>query len=271
MSVADQSVIVVYQAVFLEFAVTDVQSLLRDYLAIASDRKHVVLSNNRHHQVETSLLTGYTPLYMPSLCRYTNASYIPGKAIPHIIQIARSRSSQPVSAAMLEAAYAEYNRADSCPNRLVFRDFAGFTTYTEFMDISAVLYFPYTVSLMSAFEFYGMNMPIFTPGLEFAVSLDMNNGGMSLRLGQEVIATNRVAPKFPPLPSNRSYEATRFWLNLSDFQQLPHLQHFADTSDLIRQLCFANFDHISEMMQKSNEGLMEKAIFFWKDHFSHVF
>jgi hypothetical protein len=32
MSVADQSVIVVYQAVFLEFAVTDVQSLLRDYL-----------------------------------------------------------------------------------------------------------------------------------------------------------------------------------------------------------------------------------------------
>jgi len=112
-----------------------------------------------------------------------------------------------------------------------------------------------------------MAVPIFTPGLAYAVSLDMSGIGMSWRMGQEVFVDGRTPPMFPPSPADRSFEATRHWLNLSDFIQLPHLQHFDDSVDLIRQLCRADFDFISASMRVTNEGLMATSVQFWHRHF----
>ena len=157
MAAANRSVIVLYQAVFLEFTATDVQALLRDYLALAADPRHVLLANNRYHQAETLLLTGHEPRYMPSLCRYTRTEYIPRKLPPFVVQISRSTTfPQPITAAVLEGAYTEYVKTNECPKNIRFRDFIGFTSFREyFQDVSAVIYFPYTVSLMSAFEVRG--------------------------------------------------------------------------------------------------------------------
>jgi hypothetical protein len=153
MAAANQSIIVLYQAVFLEFTAADVQALLRDYLVLAADPRHVLLANNRYHQAEAKLLTGYEPRYMPNLCRYTKTDYAPRKVSPYLVQISRSVAPQPISAAVLQNVYAEYTKANECPNSLRFRDFTGFSSFNEyFEDVSAVVYFPYTVSLMSAFE-----------------------------------------------------------------------------------------------------------------------
>ena len=143
-------------------------------------------------------------------------------------------------------------------------DFASFSSFADaFSSISAVLYFPYTVSLMSAFEVYGMSIPIFTPSLELAVSLDMNNGGMAQRAGREELPDGRAPPASPP-PSDHSVEATRYWLNLSDFMQLPHVRHFSDHADLFRQVCSADFDSISARMSDTNAVLMDEALAFWR-------
>lgn len=119
-----------------------------------------------------------------------------------------------------------------------------------------------------------MAVPIFTPDLDYAVSLDMSGIGMSWRMGQETFVNGRAPPIFPPSPSERSSEATRFWLNLSDFMQLPYVQHFQNTSDhsdLMRQLCWADFDSISAPMQARNDALMSEAVTFWQQHFLRVF
>ena len=53
--------------------------------------------------------------------------------------------------------------------------------------------------------------------------------------------------------------------------QLDYLQHFNDTNDLIRQLCWADFDSVSAAMQASTKNLMAEAVNFWQQHFFSVF
>jgi hypothetical protein len=155
----------------------------------------------------------------------------------------------------------------------VFRDFAPFPSFKHYEAVSAVLYFPYTVSLMSMFELYGMNMPIFTPSLEYAVALELRGEGMVHRYGVGHIEPNAPMkgfspPPFPPSPGDTSYDAVRYWLNKSDFMVFPHVQHFDDDSnDLMRQLCDADFDGISESMRGVNDRLLDQAKAFWRDYF----
>lgn len=120
-------------------------------------------------------------------------------------------------------------------------------------------------------QLYGMNIPIFTPGLELATTLDMQGSGMSMRVGADEPLVGYSPPLYPPSPNNRSYEATRFWLSLSDFMTFPHIQHFDDDISLMHQLCKANFDSISNMMKATNSERMDEAIQFWSNHFrSHL-
>lgn len=143
-------IIVLYQAVFLEFLVTQKQPLLAEYLRLMNNPVHAVLANNLYHQAEALRLTGREPRFLPSLCRYTRAAFVPDKPAPYIVQLSRNGAA---SAATYQALHADFkNTTTMCKNDLVFRDFVRFSSYKDFEDVSAILYFPYTVSLMSHFE-----------------------------------------------------------------------------------------------------------------------
>ena len=157
---------------------------------------------------------------------------------------------------------------------LKFVDFSNFSSFNaQIHGISAVLYFPYTVSLMSLFELYGMSVPIFTPGLEYAVALDMQGSGMSFRYGypSEIWPPSGYGAPTAPSPLNLSYASVKHWLNLSDFARLPHIQHFEDSDDdLMQQLCAADFDRISRDMASTNAEFLAHAEAFWLAFFSRV-
>lgn len=142
---ANVSTIVAYQAVFVEFLANPVQPFLRDYLHLASSpARHVLLANNRYHQAEAKWVTGHEPIFMPSLCRYTRVSFVPRKAPPYILQLSRGSA---VDAATLRVEHAAFAAAHGCAHAVEYRDFASFTSFADaFSTISAVLYFPYTVS-----------------------------------------------------------------------------------------------------------------------------
>jgi hypothetical protein len=126
------------------------------------------------------------------------------------VQLGRAREES-ADIGRIQAQFDAYKQTHTCENRdATFRHHRGFSSFKEFEDLSAVLYYPYTVSLMSAFEIYGMNIPIFTPGLETAVALDMRGKRMWKRARDFPVSPNKTAP-WPPSPQDHSYEATRFW------------------------------------------------------------
>ena len=87
--------VVLYQAVQLEFTINtpvSQQAWLEVYMRLAGSPRNAVLANNLYHQAETLWLTGHKPVYLPSLCRYTHATYVPGKPRPYSIMLAARAS-----------------------------------------------------------------------------------------------------------------------------------------------------------------------------------
>jgi len=121
---------------------------------------------------------------------------------------------------------------------------------------------------MSFFEVYSMGIPVFTPNLEYAVSLDLQGTGMSLRQGAEEILHGRAQPPYPPSPADKSYESVKFWLGLSDFLSFPHVQRFSDEVDAIRLLCNADYDAISSLMENENRHRTNQVVSFWASFFN---
>ena len=155
------------------------------------------------------------------------------------------------------------NSSSSCTNtNLHFVDFeehaAGFASYSA---VTAIVYLPYATSLMSAFEMYALNIPIFTPSLEYKIELERVHA-VELSWGWYVPPW-RTVPADIPSPVNASERARRHWLNKSDFVTLPHLQHFDNDLELCRQLCNADLDAISERMRVQNDMDLRAHTQFW--------
>jgi hypothetical protein len=285
--------LIVWQAVTLGSTGNEAMDLapwFREYERIFHHPNALVMVNNQYHQAEVAYQLGLWPQYRRNLCLYArhaggvyNASASASRSsVRRLVQIARHPQPH-LTADTMNALFQAHlsDKSSSCINAdLHFVDFeehsAGFASYSA---VTAIVYLPYATSLMSFFELFALNIPIFTPSLEYKIMLErVHAADLSWnwhvppwrdRVRADELSWGwyvppwRTVPTDIPSPIDASERARRHWLNKSDFVTLPHLQHFDNYRALCRQLCNADLDAISERMRVQNDMDLRAHSQFW--------
>ena len=243
------------------------------YIAkLVSHRRNVVAANNLYDVHYVSYFAGAEPDLVQNFCAYTGAHYNPVRAS----YLYARRPNQPVDeywSAPFEAHYAKLNAT--------FRVFKLTELYKhyEYSDVAAhlgVVYLPYQVSLMSFFEQYTMGVPIFAPSLELLVKLHIDHHLVYDRtIGYMQMLSGSYLPRHPSyggppkLDPNDDFseESIRYWLSFSDFQQVPHVTHFASAEHLVETLhsmTTTQLITISDRMMQFNRQRLKRILQYWR-------
>ena len=128
----------------------------------------------------------------------------------------------------------------------------------QFSDLArhpGVVVVPYTKSVMSFFELYRMNVPLFYPSVALLTKWELGAAVMSERIYWRY-ASSPLRQPFTPNPNARHDRASlAHWLPLSDPYVFPHVQYFDSVADLaaklrktdLRAVSAAMAQHVREM------------------------
>ena len=139
------------------------ESWLRTLVAIAAAPRTVVAANNRYDQAYVEHFTGVRPLYLPTLASYVTARYRGGGARkrgrPFLLWRAHHEMGRTLLAELGSA-------APDVAIRGLDQVYPGgaYGKGYQFSDLArhpGVVVVPYTKSVMSFFELYRMNVPVF--------------------------------------------------------------------------------------------------------------
>eukprot|EP00928_Gymnodinium_smaydae_P011482 TRINITY_DN1422_c1_g1_i2.p1 TRINITY_DN1422_c1_g1~~TRINITY_DN1422_c1_g1_i2.p1 ORF type:complete len:713 (-),score=119.67 TRINITY_DN1422_c1_g1_i2:172-2310(-) len=161
--------------------------------------------------------------------------------------------------------------SDRYPLRFLTRQMTD-RKYTTFAQFRAVVIWPYDMDLVTFYEFYAMNVPVFMP-LELSKYLfhqhHMNYDGRWPGAGAASFGdggdTGRIWKDSWGTPFNEtSLETLRHLVRYTDYFRYPAVQHFAGVGDLLHQLLKADFASIVERMASFNNELMVECLGTWR-------
>ena len=154
-----------------------------------------------------------------------------------------------------------------------------YETYS-FSDLArhrAVLIIPYQVSIMSLFEYYAMQIPIFAPSLELLIEWQVKH------LVLDELSWNCVHKKCNQSSQLRPHKASahlgfdpndvsnssvlRHWLQFADFYQWPEIILFDSWEDLISKIDSTDLSVVSEKMGLYRKQQIERVTNTWSDIF----
>jgi hypothetical protein len=150
--------------------------------------------------------------------------------------------------------------------------YKGHYEYFEIARHPGIIYVPYQVSVMSLFEQYRMNIPLFFPSLDLLTEWHYTYHVVSERtwdgVGENRKNTSRIPGVFGsdiPDPNNEfDRDAIRYWLKFSDFYQWPHITYYNSTEDLAIKLTTTNLVQVSENMKVYSETVKKNLHEQWR-------
>ncbi|CAF3599113.1 unnamed protein product [Rotaria socialis] len=237
---------------------------------IASDPRNVVAGNNLYDAEYIRYFTGIKTIVLPSLCAYTRASYRRNERKPFLIG---NMNAQNFHSKFMSLLSDSFNRLKIKVSIRHIRDFyKRHYRYTELAQHPGIIHIPYQVSLMSIFEQYRMNIPLFVPSLDlltewhytYQVVNERTWDGISRKLGNASRISGVLGPDIPDPNNDLDRDAIRYWLKFSDFYQWPHIIYFNSTDDLLIKLKTTNFQQVSENMKVYNANLRKHLFEQWR-------
>jgi hypothetical protein len=143
--------------------------------------------------------------------------------------------------------------------------------YSEIVEHPGIIYVPYQVSLMSLFEQYRMNIPLFFPSLDLLTEWHYKDYVIDERTWDGVFQNRKNASVIPgvlgsdiPDPNNEfDRNAIRYWIKFSDFYQWPHITYYNSTDELVMKLKTTNLRQVSENMKRYNAKLKRNLYDQW--------
>jgi hypothetical protein len=235
---------------------------------IASDPKNLIAANNLYDAEYIRYFTGLNVTLLPSFCGYTNAQYNPTRKEFLLTDIHARHFEEFFSKQLKESL-----------NRLKFnntvvvrtRDMYKHYEYSDLASHPAIIHVPYQVSTMSLFEQYRMSIPLLFPSLHLLTKWQYEYGVVSERTWDNVNYGrkpngSRIKGMFLSIPDpNNEFdcEAIRYWLNLSDFYQWPHIVYYESIEDLVKKLLTTDFQDISAKMKNYNKQVRYSLFEKW--------
>jgi hypothetical protein len=216
----------VWVTVNLEFSrenPTRFAEVVENIRRIASVPNNVVAANSRYDQEYVRYFTGVDPVYLPSYCGYVKAKY---KTTTKKMVLFGRNHRNPHQYAEIKQQATQHGFTKFTFERIE-KAYPNEFQYTDLATHPAVVLIPYTKSVMSFFELYRMNIPIWVPDVSLLSSWEQ----------KERILKERVYWSKTPLPVNpkvsfnpndlKNIKAIEHWVALSDYYTFPHVQTFS--------------------------------------------
>jgi hypothetical protein len=214
--------------------------------------------------------TGIKVIILPSLCTYTNVSYTPEIQKPFLIAPVHQVGFRAEFTLNLTNALQRLKASVNVSHlREVYKDRYE---YAQLVQHPGIIYVPYQVSLMSLFEQYRMNIPLFFPSLDlltewhytYHVVRERTWGGVFAKLTNSSMISGVLNSDIPDPNNEFDRNAIRYWLQFSDFYQWPHIIYFHSTDDLAMKLINTNLTEVSRNMKIHNANLTKSLHEQWR-------
>lgn len=289
---------------------------------IGTDRRSTVAANNEFDAAYTRYFTGLrSVVVLPSFCGYVASGGSGGRETtygrrgpwrPEVLVYRPIRADR-----FTRAFLAEYQRACFCRGhqragdrrnasssssvaavdrlRSVHDLYPGGAGWSDLASHRAIVNLPVQPSMMSIFEQYRMNVPLFFPSVELLVEWEANGldaggdggrmltemdiffGGLEPRNdGMPATTTTTAADegidgtRTVPNPYDRDKSSLRYWLRLADwYRQLPYVFYYDSIGQLADMINGGISDdrlrRTSKLMRQFNEALRPQLVNSWRE------
>jgi hypothetical protein len=144
--------------------------------------------------------------------------------------------------------------------------------YSDIVEHPGIIYVPYQVSVMSLFEQYRMNIPLFFPSIDLLTEWHYTYRVVDERTWDGISNNRKNASRILgvldsniPDPNNEfDRYAIRYWLQFADFYQWPYITYYNSTDELVIKLTTTNLTEISENMKIYNIKLKRNLHEQWR-------
>tara|TARA_Y100000004_G_scaffold134161_1_gene151680 strand:- start:4256 stop:5269 length:1014 start_codon:yes stop_codon:yes gene_type:complete len=194
----------------------------------------ITIANSKYDSAYYGTYIGGNWKHIPNICEYTGAKYKP--TVDEFVMSTGSRSY-----------YA--------PEGSVHISSLGQYSWQDLYSHKAIAHIPYNVSIMSIFEQYTANIPLFFPTIEHGSHLQ-SLGYMSDLLGSTKYILN----------AEQFYK--KEMLELADFydqEWMPHITYYDNIDELNSLVNSKDLCDISNNMEKFNQEKKENVYSLWED------
>jgi len=244
-------------------------------IKISQDPKNIIAANNLYDAEYIRYFTGINVILLPSFCNYTNSIYNP-KRKEFLLPSIHSKKFELIFNKLLQESLDRYDTDEIkiVPLRTIYRNYE----YSDLTNHPAIIHVPYQVSVMSLFEQYRMNIPLVFPSLDLLTKWHYEYGLVNEKTWDQTYrgilpsgsTINGVLKDVPDPNNDRNRTAIRYWLNLSDFYQWPHIIYYESTDDLIRKLDTTDFQMVSQKMKEYNKQFRQSLLTKWKEILNNI-
>jgi len=243
--------------------------------AISQNPVNTLAANNLYDLEYLKHFTGIQNIkHLPSQCLYVDATYQPTKTE---FLIGPSRLSKGAEALLHgEEGLFRYlaGLRDPVPTFVPIRKIYARYEFADLAQHPGILIMPYQVSIMSLFEYYSMNIPMFVPTLELLVKwqtqhLIMDELSWNCVLSScnetSIITAHPHSPHELDPNDVLNPAALRYWLKFADFYQWPGIVYFQDWEDLVEKAMNIDLVEISAIMREYKIDESQKTLKMWQN------
>jgi len=218
--------------------------------AIASNPRNVLAANNIYDALYTTYFTGLPVAYLPSWCGDASETYVPsrpeiliGPSRDNLDDRCKSWNCQPWEHPMMQAlttAMTSHRQRSGHDYRIVrTRDMYPQFSYEQISQHPAMIIFPYQISVMTIFEVYRLNIPLFVPSQKLLLEWHTNYNFV-----WERVYGHPERPKHFPPPSEAFSSSSSS--SLPPIRPMPFIIRGRDASDLTQD----DEDTLAKMLHK---------------------
>jgi hypothetical protein len=207
-----------------------------------ANNKIFLIANNRGDQIYLKHYTDLDARWIPSLCLYTKGEFS-GKLDKFAIHSLGYNWSAHMSSRKIQSPPWGYQ-------------------WQELYDRRGIIHFPYVNSVMSLFEQYSANMPLFFPSKSFLKKLYEEDREHIFRY----LVNTPYSIKLGDLNNLNDSQVLDFWINISDFyneEDMPYIQYFESFSHLEDLLETVDCFEVSRKMKEHNKIRKAKIFKEW--------
>jgi hypothetical protein len=237
--------------------------------AIASAYPANVDGGNNMYDVEyIKYFTGHQPQLLPSNCGYISEVYRPSRPAFTLAPVHNTDFG-----IQFMKQYTTACRASNCSIELLpLRSKYSQYEYSDLAAHQGIVYVPYQVSVMSMFEQYRMNIPLFFPSDDLLTAwqhdhMVMNertwDGVRGQRVSRSTIDAHPTQKNIPDPNNDQIKLAIHYWIQFADFYRMPHITYFKSVDDLaikLDRMTTAELAVISQNMKQYNQRTKTELI-----------
>ncbi|KAG2388533.1 hypothetical protein C9374_000697 [Naegleria lovaniensis] len=237
---------------------------------IAANPRNIIAANNKYDAEYISYHTGLKVEYIPSWCGDFPESTKYNPVRTEILlgpyrdnlnypsfdeQIALKH---PIMTDLSNAAAKTKTKLTFVRMRIIYPQYS----ISDLASHPAIVLIPYQVSVMSFFEYYRLNIPLFVPSLSLMIKWQLEHNNMWERVYGDPERVVKMDDGIPS-PYENSKASLEYWLKYSDYYTFPHIQTFDNFEDLIYKIENSDLKAISDNMKVFNAKQREELKATW--------